>query len=135
MTTSKRSHPPFILAVVAILCFCESRVDAFCGSSRLSLSMTTRQNAWSPTRLNEKDKDTHPAASLQQEEEEESAIQDTRITIGGNLFQDDSEVELNLYNAVPLFTGGIFMLLSLALTGYMFYAGLTGDDPLTGHPK
>lgn len=39
-----------------------------------------------------------------------------------------------VYNAVPLFTGTIITVLSMALTGYLLYAGITGDDPLTGHP-
>ena len=57
---------------------------------------------------------------------------------GGNNNNDednDKDDGLNLYNAVPLFTGGIFTLFSIAATAYLYYAGLTGDDPLMGHPK
>lgn len=49
--------------------------------------------------------------------------------------QKDEDEELNLYNAAPLFTGGIIMVVSMAATAYLFYAGLTGDDPLMGHPN
>ena len=48
--------------------------------------------------------------------------------------QEEDE-DLQLYNAAPLFTGGIITVVSLAFTAYLFYAGLTGDDPLMGHPK
>ena len=75
--------------------------------------------------------------ALSQQKEKEGMIQDTRTGTANSLFQDDSSTkeEMNLYNAVPLFTGVIVLLFSLAITGYMFYAGLTGDDPLMGHPK
>ena len=46
----------------------------------------------------------------------------------GEEYNDDG-----LYNAAPLFTGVVVTVFSLILTGYGIYAGLTGDDPLTGH--
>mmetsp|Transcript_20799 Transcript_20799/g.26873 ORF Transcript_20799/g.26873 Transcript_20799/m.26873 type:complete len:145 (+) Transcript_20799:73-507(+) len=46
----------------------------------------------------------------------------------------DTEESPSLYNAVPLFTGTLYLIASLGLTGYGIYAGLTGDDPLAGHP-
>lgn len=48
--------------------------------------------------------------------------------------EDDDEYP-SLYNAVPLFTGSIVTLFTLFLTVYGIYAGLTGDDPMSGHPK
>ena len=51
------------------------------------------------------------------------------------MFSQEEEEGLNLYNAAPLFTGGIIFVVSIAATAYLFYAGLTGDDPLMGHPK
>ena len=46
----------------------------------------------------------------------------------------DVDEEFPLYNAVPVFTGSIVFLGSLFVMGYAIYAGLTGDDPLAGHP-
>lgn len=48
---------------------------------------------------------------------------------------DTDDPSISLYNAVPLFTGTVITILSLVLVVYGFYAGLTGDDPLTGHSK
>ncbi|KAL7559185.1 hypothetical protein ACA910_013192 [Epithemia clementina (nom. ined.)] len=36
------------------------------------------------------------------------------------------------YNAIPLFTGSLVLLLNIVVTGYFIYAGTTGMDPLTG---
>ena len=48
---------------------------------------------------------------------------------------DDDDDYPSLYNAAPLFTGSIITLFTLFLTVYGIYAGLTGDDPMSGHPK
>jgi hypothetical protein len=53
---------------------------------------------------------------------------------GGSLEDQDEGPGLALYNTVPLLTGVIVTILSFALTGYGIYAGLTGDDPMAGHP-
>lgn len=62
----------------------------------------------------------------------------------GSVFPEDDEDPDNegtgdkglaVYNAAPLFTGVIVTVLSFALTGYGIYAGLTGDDPMSGHPS
>jgi hypothetical protein len=47
---------------------------------------------------------------------------------------DDDDETPSLYNAVPLYTGAVVTAATFALTGYLIYAGLTGDDPLAGHP-
>jgi hypothetical protein len=39
----------------------------------------------------------------------------------------------DLYNPIPLFTGAVLTTFSLMVTGYLFYAGLTCNDPLAGH--
>jgi hypothetical protein len=63
------------------------------------------------------------------------------ITPGGssghenNSSKEIDETETAVYNTIPLFTGSIVTLLSLAGTLYLYYVGLTGDDPLMGHPK
>ena len=51
------------------------------------------------------------------------------------LREEEEGESLTLYNAVPLFTGAIVFVVSIAATAYLYYAGLTGDDPLMGHPK
>lgn len=53
----------------------------------------------------------------------------------GSAVEEEDIEGLELYNAAPLFTGVVVTIFTLALTGYGIYAGLTGDDPLTGHPK
>jgi hypothetical protein len=48
---------------------------------------------------------------------------------------NEKEEEVALYNAVPLFTGSIFVLFSMSLTLYGFYVFFTGEDPLLGQPN
>jgi hypothetical protein len=52
---------------------------------------------------------------------------------GANDDDDDDDEMPSLYNAVPLYTGAVVTAATFALTGYLIYAGLTGDDPLAGH--
>jgi hypothetical protein len=56
-------------------------------------------------------------------------------TWGGGSNDDDDDESPSLYNAVPLYTGLVVTVGTFALTGYLIYAGLTGDDPLAGHPN
>ena len=55
-----------------------------------------------------------------------------------SIFNDGSDNELNqeysLYNPAPLFTGVVITALTFAITGYLFYVGITGDDFLI-HPN
>jgi hypothetical protein len=60
-------------------------------------------------------------------------ISSTESWGGGNNDDDDDE-SASLYNAAPLYTGAVVTLGTFFLTGYLIYAGLTGDDPLAGHP-
>ena len=59
---------------------------------------------------------------------------------GAGLFFNQQEEEpppsqeVGLYNAAPLFTGGVITVMTFLACGYMVYAGVTGDDPLAGHP-
>jgi hypothetical protein len=53
---------------------------------------------------------------------------------GNNDDDDDDDGGSGLYNAAPLYTGAVVTLATFVLTGYLIYAGLTGDDPLAGHP-
>ena len=48
--------------------------------------------------------------------------------------QNEDATDLDLYNAAPLFTGAVVTVFSIAFTGYLIYAGITGDDFMTGHP-
>lgn len=141
MTTASKSrrHLFVFVITVIIICLCKSRVHAFCGGPRSSLlSVTARHNGWRPTtRLTAVGSDEEKEVASSQQTEKDGMMQDTRMATGQSLFQDDSGTKegMNLYNAVPLFTGVIVLFFSLFITGYMFYAGLTGDDPLMGHPK
>ena len=66
-----------------------------------------------------------------------SSVQESmnEIVLGTGESNDSEAAEMTAYNAVPLFTGGIVTLFSVAFTAYLYYVGLTGDDPLMGHPK
>ena len=48
-------------------------------------------------------------------------------TLSDNNGDDDDE---DAYNAVPLFTGSLVLLVSLFFTGYGFFVFFTGDDPI-----
>jgi hypothetical protein len=62
-------------------------------------------------------------------------ISSTESWGGGSNDDDDDDDSAGLYNAVPLYTGAIVTLGTFFITGYLIYAGLTGDDPLAGHPN
>jgi hypothetical protein len=62
-------------------------------------------------------------------------VDNTVVVVRSNKDDDSSsDIDDALYNAAPIFTGTIVTVFSLLLTGYGIYAGLTGDDPLAGHP-
>lgn len=140
MIALNRSQPTILVALTALYLLCgKSHVNAFVGGVQLA---KWHKSSFDPTRLAMADggdagKDTpatvDPADDPSSSKNDvEGSTQNREKT--GNLFLD-GEDQMVLYNAVPLFTGGIVLLFSLFLTGYMFYAGLTGDDPLMGHPK
>ena len=87
--------------------------------------------------------DNNKEESQQQDQEEEDDDDDDAAALQTQVDEmfpdrDDNQQEdssLNLYNAAPLFTGGILTVVSIAFTAYLFYAGITGDDPLMGHSK
>jgi hypothetical protein len=85
----------------------------------------------------ESKKETPPVDPVEQQRELNAIMagegSSTELWGGGNN-DDDDESEV-LYNAAPLFTGAVVTVGTLVLTGYLIYAGLTGDDPLAGHPN
>ena len=110
-----------------------STTDAFFISrttTRSSLAPSSqrqpRKNLVLPNDSNDKD-----SSSPQSQEEMQNEL---NVMMGVNS-TDDDDVSLELYNAAPLFTGVIVTIFTLLLTGYGIYAGITGDDPLMGHPK
>lgn len=75
--------------------------------------------------------------SLSREEELQKektlAESDEELTRAEN--DNDDNDDATIYNGVPIFTGSVITACTLFLTIYGIYAGLTGDDPLAGHPK
>jgi hypothetical protein len=55
----------------------------------------------------------------------------------GNKDKDghDDDEEVAVYNAAPLFTGSVVLIVNLAITLYGFYVFFTGDDPVLGLPN
>ena len=49
---------------------------------------------------------------------------------GLDTLNDNGDDDEDVYNAVPLFTGGLVLLVSLFFTGYGFFVFFTGDDPI-----
>ena len=69
--------------------------------------------------------------------EEDEQQRELEAAMSGGVSDRDEEDDdyPSLYNAAPLFTGSIVTLFTLFLTVYGIYAGLTGDDPMSGHPE
>jgi hypothetical protein len=69
------------------------------------------------------------------EEDEQQRELEAAMSGGVSDRNEEDDDYPSLYNAAPLFTGSIITLFTLFLTVYGIYAGLTGDDPMSGHPK
>jgi hypothetical protein len=107
-------------------------VRTFSNVRRWAKPQDTEENVKNPDQGDQAAQKGESPEALQRE------LNEMMQSTGGGLFADDKgdePEEMNLYNSVPLFTGAVFSLLSLLGTGYLFYAGITGDDPLMGHPK
>lgn len=140
-----------LVLVVTILIAClTSTTTCFClQGTRLSVPLLPASSGISPSRtrlarrhyyyyyMSADGSSDNKEESPQQEQEQDdaAALQKQVEEMFPNTDDNQQEDSLNLYNAAPLFTGGILTVVSIAFTAYLFYAGITGDDPLMGHPK
>jgi hypothetical protein len=122
----------------------QSSVSAFTVPSRSCCSFAILQRPQGASSLesesgdnneSEKKETTSDPEEMQRELNAMMAGSGSGSDSGGSLFEDDNDEGLAPYNAAPLFSGVIVTILSFALTGYGIYAGLTGDDPMSGHPS
>ena len=65
-------------------------------------------------------------------DQDNASMQSTLFGLDSTLYdnRDSNSDEENAYNAVPLFTGSLVLLISLFFTGYGFFVFFTGDDPI-----
>ena len=145
-SASQRTGARLLLVAILIACLTSTTTCFRLQSKPLSIPVVLPDGAVSPSpRLvprffmsadgNSSEDDKESQQQQQQQQADAAALQKQVDEMFPNESSQDEQEDLNLYNAAPLFTGGILTVVSLAFTAYLYYAGLTGDDPLMGHPK